>query len=154
MVVPKNAPNKAGAYKYLNAMLQPPAQQAFAEKMGYLPTVENAPLTGKVAEELALPPDLKMIAPDYSITGKLQGADLGLVEEDDEVLTHDRSLPLPPGEGRGEGVSRPSPQPSPRGRGQGLPRALATPRARRAAGGRRGAGPRSSRRRPSSCSSC
>jgi putative spermidine/putrescine transport system substrate-binding protein len=73
MVVPKNAPNKGGAYKYLNAMLQPPAQQAFAEKMGYLPTVENAPLTGKVGEELALPPGLKMIAPDYSITGKLQG---------------------------------------------------------------------------------
>src|SRR4051812_16112858 len=56
MVVAKNAPNKAGAYKYLNAMLQPPAQEAFAEKMGYLPTVENAPLKGKVGEQLALPP--------------------------------------------------------------------------------------------------
>jgi putative spermidine/putrescine transport system substrate-binding protein len=74
MVVPKNAPNKAGAYKYLNEMLAPPAQQAFAEKMGYLPTVDNAPLTGKVGEQLALPPDLKLIPPDYSIVGKLQGA--------------------------------------------------------------------------------
>ena len=43
--VPKNSRSKEGAFKYLNAMLQPPAQQAFAEKMGYLPTVENAPLT-------------------------------------------------------------------------------------------------------------
>ncbi|MBV8915083.1 MAG: extracellular solute-binding protein [Acetobacteraceae bacterium] len=73
MVVPKNAPNKAGAYKWLNAMLQPQAQQAFAEKMGYLPTVQNAPLTGKVGEQLALPADLKLIPPDYSIVGKLQG---------------------------------------------------------------------------------
>ncbi len=73
MVVPKNAPNKAVAYKYLNAMLEPPAQEAFAAKMGYLPTVNDAPLSGKVGEQLALPPDLKMIVPEYSITSKLQG---------------------------------------------------------------------------------
>ncbi|HYZ64119.1 MAG TPA: extracellular solute-binding protein [Acetobacteraceae bacterium] len=72
MVVPKNAGNKEGAYKYLNAMLQPQAQEAFAEKMGYLPTVQNAPLSGKVGEQLALPVDLKLIPPDYSIVGKLQ----------------------------------------------------------------------------------
>lgn len=74
MVVPKNAPNKPAAYKYLNAMLMPPAQEAFAAKMGYLPTVDNAPLSGKVAEQLALPtPTPKLIAPNYDIVGKLQG---------------------------------------------------------------------------------
>ena len=74
MVVPKNAPDKGGAYKYLNAMLEPAAQQAFAAKMGYLPTVQNCPLAGKVAEQLALPtPTPTMQAPNYDIVGKLQG---------------------------------------------------------------------------------
>ena len=73
MVVPKNAPNKPAAYKYLNAILEPSAQQGFAEKMGYLPTVNNATLTGKVAQQLALPnPGPKMTAPDYTVVGKLQ----------------------------------------------------------------------------------
>lgn len=75
MVVPKNAPNKTMAYAYLNAMLEPPAQRMFAEKMGYLPTVNNAPLEGKVGQQLALPvPAPNLISPDYSVVGKLQGA--------------------------------------------------------------------------------
>lgn len=74
MVVPKNAGNKAGAFKYLNAMLEPPAQQAFAAKMGYLPTVDDAPLSGKVSEQLALPNNVKLLPPDYNIVGKLQSA--------------------------------------------------------------------------------
>lgn len=75
MVVPKNAPNKSGAYAYLNAMLEPSAQQMFAAKMGYLPTVDDAPLSGKVGEQLALPTDPapKLVPPDYTIVGKLQG---------------------------------------------------------------------------------
>ena len=73
MVVPKNAANKAGAFKYLNAMLEPSAQTRFAERMGYLPTVDNCTLTGKVGEQLALPePQPKLFPPDYDITGKLQ----------------------------------------------------------------------------------
>ncbi len=73
MGIPKNAPNKQGAFAYLNAMLEPSAQQAFAAKMGYLPTVDNAPLTGKVAEQLALPtPAPKMVVPDYAVTAKAQ----------------------------------------------------------------------------------
>jgi putative spermidine/putrescine transport system substrate-binding protein len=75
MVIPKNAPNKPAAYRYINAMLEPPAQRMFAEKMGYLPTVDNAPLSGKVGEQLALPtPPPKLIAPDYDVVGKLQTA--------------------------------------------------------------------------------
>ena len=54
MVVPKNAPNKAAAFKYMNALLEPSAQQGFAAHMGYLPTVDDAPLSGKVGEQLAL----------------------------------------------------------------------------------------------------
>ncbi len=73
MVVPKNAADKPGAYKYLNAMLEPPAQTRFAERMGYLPTVDNCTLTGKVGEQLAFPgPAPKLFPPNYDITGKLQ----------------------------------------------------------------------------------
>ena len=74
MLIPRNAPNKETAYKYLNAMLEPSAQAEFAAKMGYLPTVDNCPLTGKVGEQLALPADVKMLPPDYSVLGKLQSA--------------------------------------------------------------------------------
>ena len=70
MVVPKNAPNKAAAYKYLDAMLEPSAQQAFAAKMGYMPAVDNAPLSGAVGEQLAMPPGLKLVMPDYPVLSK------------------------------------------------------------------------------------
>ncbi len=73
MVVPKNAANKPAAYKYLDAMLDPSAQTRFAERMGYLPTVDDCKLTGKVGEQLALPdPAPKLFPPNYDITGKLQ----------------------------------------------------------------------------------
>jgi putative spermidine/putrescine transport system substrate-binding protein len=73
MVVPKNAPNKEAAFKYINAMLDPSAQLGFAAHMGYLPTVNNAMLTGKVAEQLALPdPAPKLITPDFAYTTKIQ----------------------------------------------------------------------------------
>jgi putative spermidine/putrescine transport system substrate-binding protein len=41
-VIPKNAPNVAGSYAYLDAMLEKSAQEAFAVDMGYNPTVSNA----------------------------------------------------------------------------------------------------------------
>ena len=74
MVVPKNAPDKASAFKYLDAMLAPASQMRFAERMGYLPTVNNCTLTGKVADQLALPTDPapKLAPPNYDITGALQ----------------------------------------------------------------------------------
>ena len=71
MVVPKNAPNKDGAFKYLDAMLEPDAQRGFAKDMGYLPTVDNAPLSGATAGQLALPDGLKLVAPDYAYTTKV-----------------------------------------------------------------------------------
>lgn len=73
MVVPKNAPNKEAAFKYIDAMLEPSAQRGFAQYMGYLPTVTNAPLSGKVGEQLALPdPAPKLVVPDYAFTTKVQ----------------------------------------------------------------------------------
>lgn len=42
--VPKNARNQDSAWKYLNAMLDPQGQVAFARTMGYAPTVKNAVL--------------------------------------------------------------------------------------------------------------
>ncbi len=71
MVVPKNAPNKKAAFAYINAMLEPAAQIGFAEHMGYLPTVATATLTGKVAQQLALPdPEPKLVPPDFAVTSK------------------------------------------------------------------------------------
>jgi putative spermidine/putrescine transport system substrate-binding protein len=71
MVMPKNAPDKDAAYKYMNALLEPSAQQGFAAHMGYLPTVDNAPLSGKVGEQLALPvPEPKLVPPDYPVLSK------------------------------------------------------------------------------------
>jgi putative spermidine/putrescine transport system substrate-binding protein len=46
--VPRNAPNREGAYAFLDAALEPTAQEGFAVDMGYNPVVGNA----KVAPEL------------------------------------------------------------------------------------------------------
>ncbi len=71
MVVPKNAPNKDAAFKYMNALLEPSAQQGFAAHMGYLPTVDDAPLSGDVGEQLAFPdPKPKLVTPDYAVISK------------------------------------------------------------------------------------
>ena len=75
MVMPKNAPNKAAAYQYLNALLEPKAQQGFAENMSYLPTVDDAPLAGQVGRDLALPePAPDLVVPDYAYDAKVQPA--------------------------------------------------------------------------------
>lgn len=72
MVLPKNAPDKDAAYKYMNALLEPSAQQGFAAHMGYLPTVDNAPLSGKVGEQLAFPETApKLVPPDYAVISKM-----------------------------------------------------------------------------------
>jgi putative spermidine/putrescine transport system substrate-binding protein len=51
-VVPKNAPNKEGAYTYLNAMLEASAQEGFAKDMGYNPTVTNAKVEPELRERI------------------------------------------------------------------------------------------------------
>ncbi len=69
--IPKNAPNKAGAYAFLDAALEPSVQEGFAADMGYNPVVGNAKVKpdlkkriGFTDEEakLFVNPDLDFIA--------------------------------------------------------------------------------------------
>jgi putative spermidine/putrescine transport system substrate-binding protein len=55
-VVPKNAPNKAGSYAYLDAMLEKSAQEAFAIDMGYNPTVSNAVVAPELNKRIGFNP--------------------------------------------------------------------------------------------------
>ncbi|MER9234613.1 extracellular solute-binding protein [Mesorhizobium sp. M0622] len=50
--VPKNAPNADGAYAFLDAMLEKPAQEGFATKLGYPPTVTNAEIAPELNERM------------------------------------------------------------------------------------------------------
>lgn len=59
MSIPKNAKNKDGAYAYLNAMLDPRPQAAFAQTMGYAPTVNNATLAPDLSAKVLLPPEIQ-----------------------------------------------------------------------------------------------
>jgi putative spermidine/putrescine transport system substrate-binding protein len=65
--VPKNAPNKAGAYAYLDAMLDKSAQEAFAVDMGYNPTVTNAMIAPDLNTRIGFTPDevKKLVDLDY-----------------------------------------------------------------------------------------
>ncbi|MFI4997263.1 MAG: PotD/PotF family extracellular solute-binding protein, partial [Hyphomicrobiales bacterium] len=50
--MPKNAPNKEGGYAYLNAVLESQAQIAFANDMGYNPTVTDAPIADDLRKRI------------------------------------------------------------------------------------------------------
>lgn len=66
-VIPKNAPNKDGAYAYLDAMLEKSAQEAFAIDMGYNPTVTNAVVAPELNERIGFTPEqiAKLVELDY-----------------------------------------------------------------------------------------
>jgi putative spermidine/putrescine transport system substrate-binding protein len=51
--VPKNSRNKPGAWKFLNAMMDPKGQVEFAKAMGYAPTVRNADLPAELRERVS-----------------------------------------------------------------------------------------------------
>src|SRR3954466_1410250 len=55
-VMPKNAPNKVGAYAYLDAMMAASAQEGFAVDMGYNPTVTNAEVPPDVQKRIGFTP--------------------------------------------------------------------------------------------------
>jgi putative spermidine/putrescine transport system substrate-binding protein len=57
--IPKNARNKEAAYAYLNATLDPRPQVAFAQTMGYAPTVQNAAVEPALASKVLLPPEVQ-----------------------------------------------------------------------------------------------
>lgn len=73
--VPRNSRNKDNAYAYLNAMLQPQAQTAFADRMGYLPTVTDASLPPAIAERISLneADQARLRAPDYDYLLRAHG---------------------------------------------------------------------------------
>lgn len=74
--VPKNSRAKDAAWKYLNAMLDPKAQVAFADKMGYVPTVKDAKLPDDLAKEISLSEaqQAKLRPLDYDFMQKERGA--------------------------------------------------------------------------------
>jgi putative spermidine/putrescine transport system substrate-binding protein len=75
--IAKNAPNKDAAYAYINAMLEKPAQEAFAVDMGYNPTVTNA----------AVAPDLqKRIGFTEDEQKRLLDLDYGYIAKNDQAL--------------------------------------------------------------------
>ncbi|MCW3474239.1 extracellular solute-binding protein [Rhodovastum sp. RN2-1] len=70
--VPKNAQNKANGMAYLNAMLDPRAQVAFAERMSYAPTVDNAPVPAELMQQIGFTPEQQanFKNPDYDYMAK------------------------------------------------------------------------------------
>ena len=74
--VPKNARNKESAWKYMNAMLDPAAQAAFADRMGYVPTVKDAKLPADLAKQISLTDaqQEKLHTPDYAYMQREQSS--------------------------------------------------------------------------------
>ncbi|MDP1910634.1 MAG: extracellular solute-binding protein [Hyphomicrobium sp.] len=75
-VMPKNAPNKAGAYAYLDAMMAPSAQEGFAVDMGYNPTVTNAKVPADVQKRIGFTDEEKkrLVDLDYAYMAKNDSA--------------------------------------------------------------------------------
>jgi putative spermidine/putrescine transport system substrate-binding protein len=73
MGVPKNARNKEGGWRYIEAMLDVRAQTAFADRMGYVPTVVDAPLPEDLASQISLTPEqqAKLRTPDYAYQARM-----------------------------------------------------------------------------------
>lgn len=71
-VIPKNSPNKDGAYAYLDAMLALSAQEAFAVDMGYNPTVSDATVAPDLNKRIGFAPDelKKLVDLDYDYMNK------------------------------------------------------------------------------------
>jgi putative spermidine/putrescine transport system substrate-binding protein len=78
-VIPKNAPNKAGGYAYLDGMLEKSAQEAFAIDMGYNPTVTNAVVAPDLNQRIGFSPEevKKLVDLDY---GHISDKDVELKE--------------------------------------------------------------------------
>src|SRR6267378_4170805 len=71
-VIPKNSPNKEGAYAYLDAMMAPSAQEGFAVDMGYNPTVTNAKVPDDVQKRIGFTDEEKkrLVDLDYAYLAK------------------------------------------------------------------------------------
>jgi putative spermidine/putrescine transport system substrate-binding protein len=75
-VMPKNSPNKEGAYAYLDAMMAPSAQEGFAVDMGYNPTVTNAKVPDDVQKRIGFTDEEKkrLVDLDYGYMAKNDAA--------------------------------------------------------------------------------
>jgi len=75
-VIPKNAPNKDGAYVWLNETLVPSAQEAFAEDMGYNASVSNAKIPPATEKRIGFSDDEKkrLVDLDYGYLAKNDAA--------------------------------------------------------------------------------
>jgi len=71
-VMPKNAPDKAGGYAWLDAMMAPSAQEGFAVDMGYNPTVTNANVPPDVQKRIGFTPEeqKRLVDLDYAYMAK------------------------------------------------------------------------------------
>ncbi|HLG47307.1 MAG TPA: extracellular solute-binding protein [Reyranella sp.] len=74
--MPKNSPNKPGAYAWLDAMLSPSAQKNFAIDMGYNPTVTNADVPADVQKRIGFTPEeqKRLVDLDYGYMSKNDSA--------------------------------------------------------------------------------
>jgi putative spermidine/putrescine transport system substrate-binding protein len=74
--IPKNAPNKDGAYAYMDAMLEKSAQENFAVDMGYNPTVTNASVAADLQKRIGFTPEeqKRLIDLDYGYIAKNDSA--------------------------------------------------------------------------------
>lgn len=75
--IPKNAPNKEGAYAYMNAMLDKSAQENFAIDMGYNPTVTNATVAPDLQKRIGFTPEEQ---------ARLIDLDYGYIAQNDSAL--------------------------------------------------------------------
>jgi putative spermidine/putrescine transport system substrate-binding protein len=75
-MIPKNAPNKAGGYAYMDAMLEKSAQENFAVDMGYNPTVTNATVAPDLQKRIGFTPDeeKRLVDLDYGYLAKNDAA--------------------------------------------------------------------------------
>jgi putative spermidine/putrescine transport system substrate-binding protein len=75
-VIPKNSPNKDGAHVWLNEMLATSAQEAFAEDMGYNPSVTNAKIPPETEKRIGFNADerKRLIDLDYGYLAKNDAA--------------------------------------------------------------------------------
>jgi putative spermidine/putrescine transport system substrate-binding protein len=71
-VMPKNAPNKAGAYAWLDAMMAASAQEGFAVDMGYNPTVTDAKVPDDLQKRIGFTPEeqKRLVDLDYGYMAK------------------------------------------------------------------------------------
>jgi len=71
-IMPKNAPNKPGAYAYLDAMMAASAQEGFAIDMGYNPTVTNVKVAPDLQKRIGFTEEeqKRLVDLDYAYMGK------------------------------------------------------------------------------------